>query len=333
VTGVPRLPVVALALCVASTTGAAQPPTPQPAAVAPAAPVLWRDPGPIGEKDLHWGVGSAARQPQPPFTFIKEDLSGSKPKVRVRDAAGVEWNVKLAGPAAEKNEVHPEVAANRLAGALGYFAEEDYFIAAGTIDGVRDLDRARDAIARDGTFRVARFERREPDTVRSDRTWSLDDNPFVDTKELSGLKILLALVNNWDNKPDNTAIDRVPAAGGFEDRYLFSDWGASFGRMSGPPDWSPAPTRWRLEHYQQQPLTRGVADNRVKLHFIGQVPMDAVPRDHAAWFVELAGQLSIEQVRAAFEAAGASPRDATAFAQRVLDKIAELRSAVQSSAF
>ena len=295
-----------------------------------AAPVLWRDPGAIADKDLTWGPGSAERQPQPPFTFLKEDVSGSKPKVRVRDARGVQWNVKFAGPTPDKNEVHAEVAASRLLWALGYIAEENYFVPQGTIEAVKDLERARASIDKDGSFRNARFERRDPHTERMASSWPLDANPFVGSKELSGLKIFLALVNNWDNKPENTAIDRVTTPSGVEEQYLFSDWGASFGRMSGPPSWEPAPTRWRVDDYAAQPLTRGVENGTVILHYIGQVPMPAIPVDHARWFVDLAAQLRTEQVRAAFAAAGATGADAERFAARFVEKVQELRTTLQS---
>lgn len=56
--------------------------------------VLWRDPGAVASKDLFWGNGGRAEAPRPPFTFVDEDLSGTKPKVRVTDARGTKWNVK-----------------------------------------------------------------------------------------------------------------------------------------------------------------------------------------------------------------------------------------------
>jgi hypothetical protein len=298
-------------------------------------PVLWHDPGAIADKNLTYGPGSADRLPKPPFTFIKEDESGSKPKVRVSDANGVEWNVKFAGAIDQKNEVNAEVAANRIAWALGYVAEEHYFVPEGRIEGVKDLKRAKGSIADDGSFRIARFERREPSTSRppvAERRWSFDDNPFAGSRELSGLKILLALLNNWDNKPANTSIESVTAPdGSTELRYLFSDWGASFGRMAGPPSWTPSPTRWRVEDYKAQPLTTGVDGTNVKLFFLGQVPMDTVPIEHARWFVELASQLKGEQLRAAFEAAGAPAADADAFAAVFLSKVDQLRAVVSPS--
>jgi hypothetical protein len=215
---------------------------------------------------------------------------------------------------------------------MGYFAEEDYYVASGAIAGAGRLSRATPAVSPDGSFRTARFERRPSNVVRGDRQWTLDKNPFVGSRELSGLKIVLALLNNWDNKPDNTVVETVTTDAGSEERYLFSDWGASFGRMAGPPSWSPAPTRWQVQDYKQQPLTRGVAGGILKLHYEGQVPIDGVPLEHAQWFATLAGQLRAEQARAAFGAAGASASDAEGFAARLMEKIDELRSAVQSSA-
>jgi hypothetical protein len=296
-----------------------------------AAPVLWRDPGPIASRDVFWGAASADRQPVPPFRFVKEDTSGSKPKLQVIDARGTTWRVKLGGPEPGKNEVHPEVAASRLMWALGYLVEEHYYVASGRIEGIKDLDRASAAINADGSFRVARFERRAPNVERSGRTWTLDDNPFAGSKELSGLKLMTALVNNWDNKHFNTAVDVVTLPDGrVEEHYLFSDLGASFGRMAGPP-WTTSPTRWKVDDYRAQPLVKGVEGDSVRLHFEGQVPMESVPLAHAQWFVSLASQLTQDQVRAAFKAAGASEAEVEGFSARFLEKVRELQSAIEIS--
>jgi hypothetical protein len=100
--------------------------------------------------------------------------------------------------------------------------------------------------------------------------------------------------------------------------------------MAGPP-WTTAPTRWNAEHYRAQPFVKGVDGDVVRLHFEGQVPMNSVPLPHAQWFAQLAGQLTPEQVQAAFTAAGASPDEAAAFGARVIEKIRELQSAIETS--
>ena len=295
-----------------------------------AAPVLWRDPGPIAGKDLAQGPTAPDRAPAPPFTFVEEDISGSKPKVKVVDAKGVTWKVKFAGTDPTKNEVNAEIAASRIMWALGYLVEEHYYVPAGVIQDVKNLDRAKGVIAADGQFRMARFDRRAADVERSGRTWTLAQNPFAGSKELSGLMLVTALINNWDNKPENTGIDLTKNG---EEHYLISDLGAAFGRMAGPPSWNPAPSRWNVEHYREQKFVKGVEGGTVLLNFEGQVPMPPIPIEHARWFAELAGQLSKDQARGAFIAAGATPAQADGFSARLLEKIAELQKAIEITRF
>src|SRR2546426_9705947 len=44
-------------------------------------PVIWRDPGAVETLDFVGGVGGREHAPQPPFTFVEENLKGSNPKV------------------------------------------------------------------------------------------------------------------------------------------------------------------------------------------------------------------------------------------------------------
>src|SRR6185503_5936378 len=62
--------------------------------------------------------------------------------------------------------------------------------------------------------------------------WSWFKNPFTGTKELSGLKVMMALINNWDLKEINNAIYQEKSADG--PRYVVSDLGASFGETGNP---------------------------------------------------------------------------------------------------
>src|SRR5713226_3308350 len=56
--------------------------------------VLWRDPTDISSRDLFYGPGGEKHAPHGTFTFLKEDLKGTNPKIVVRDEEGVEWGVK-----------------------------------------------------------------------------------------------------------------------------------------------------------------------------------------------------------------------------------------------
>ena len=51
-------------------------------------------------------------------------MNGTSPKLKVKDAQGVEWKVKMGA------EPQAETAATRFLWAAGYFVDEDYFQAA-----------------------------------------------------------------------------------------------------------------------------------------------------------------------------------------------------------
>ena len=286
--------------------------------------ILWRDPGPIAKRNLFWGMGSAARAPRAPFTFVDEDTSGNRPKLTVTDAAGVRWTVKLAPPDPLLNEVHAEIAATRLLWALGYLVDENYYVPSGRIQGVKDLKRATDVIGPDGSFKVARFERRDPKLERVGE-WDIENNEFKGSKELSGFLAAMLLINSWDVKPLNTVVLRT--TGDVRDEYyIFSDLGSTFGSMKGSNNQS----RWNLEQYRDTKYVTGVVKG-TQLQF--QFPLlgsdlVAIPIDHARWFSGLVSQLTDAQLRQAFEAAGATPQERAGFAAAVKAKILELRVAI-----
>lgn len=294
------------------------------APTAPEAPRLWQDPGPLAARDLFHGAASPDRAPRPPFTFLKEDASGTRPKLHVRDANGQRWSVKFDRRSGRGREVPAEIAASRLAWALGYFVEESYLVRDETIVGVERLSRGRRVLDERGHFTVARFEARPKEVERLDVRWTVADNPFTGSRELSGLVLLAALVNDWDFRAGNTTVLRVPSAHGAESRYLVSDWGTAFGRMS------PRRSRWDLDDYRKHPQFFTRVDNLVEVNLYpdDQPERARVPRDHARWFADLAAQLTVGQLRQAFEAAGATDAERDGFAEAVHDRIARLHAAV-----
>jgi len=296
-------------------------------------PVLWHDPGAIASLDLSWSDRAHFKPPVPPFTFLKEDTSGTRAKVRVKDAKGVEWNVKLAGDADDTAEVHAEVAAQRIVWALGYFVEPGFFVDGGTIAGVKNLHRASRGLTNDGRFRAARFKE-PPHSEATGDHWTFKDNPFVGTRELSGLMILMTMINNWDVSANNLGVLHDKESG--ELRYVVTDLGASFGHMENVrlpfSIFSTYPwTKWNVHDYQRQTFIDSVHDGRIRLHFRGEVTMPEIPIEHARWFAGLAIQLTATQVRQAFEAAGATPAEVNGFSARFLEKVGDLQTAVSAS--
>jgi hypothetical protein len=287
---------------------------------AAATPVLWRDPGDIASRDLFWGAGASARAPQGPFTFVEEDTTGTNPKITVKDARGETWDIKF------DEEVHAEVAANRLVWALGYMVEHHYFVPDGMVSGATGLTRAAKHVGPDGAFTKARFRWRNPATPRTEEEWTMERNPFVGSKELSGLFILMTLVNNWDIMgPRNNKVLRATLPDGRVERwFLVSDLGATFGRMGGGVVTNH--TKWNLEHFRAEPFIEQAENGRLNLAHDGYDPdLDKVPIEHARWFAGLAAQLTPAQIRRAFEAAGATPQEIEGYTAKLVEKIAELK--------
>ncbi len=172
------------------------------------------------------------------------------------------------------------------------------------------------------------FEKR-PDNIARRRTfWTWESNPFNRTKELSGLAILNALVNNWDAKATNNNVLAMFDEDGttVKEWYLVADWGAAFGKMGG----FMSHTKWDLDAYSKQPFLDGAAGNQLRLHYSGKMGsgLKVVPIEHARWFAGLIGKLTDDQLRDAFKAAGATPAEIDGFSQRMRVKINELKTAV-----
>src|SRR5215204_4614624 len=279
--------------------------------------VLWRDPGHIPSRDLHHGPGAPHLAPQAPFTFIEEVKTGESPKFKVSDARGVKWNVKL-GP-----EAQSETVSTRLVWAVGYFAEEAYYFDEVRVEGMRRLSRGREYVS-GNTVRGARFEPRRAH-VEEGPEWSWRDSPFEGSREMSGLKVLMILLNNFDARKGNNHILYTDAAGGREARYVVTDLGATLGRAGGLGG---KRVKNDLEAFLSTEFVRGVDsedgvvefdfDTRPKgfghlsvLHpkyYRGEVKkekaMRGIPVEHARWVGSLLSQLTEDQLRTAFRAAG-----------------------------
>jgi hypothetical protein len=284
--------------------------------------VLWRDPGPVAARDLFWGSGAPDRVPQAPLRFQDEDTSGTQPKLVVVDARGVVWDVKFGV------EPRAELAANRIIWALGYPVEEMYFVPEGIIQHTPRLKRADEHVSADGRFTAARFRRRDPSIEHTGDAWAFGQNPFGGRQDLSGLKILMTLINNWDiDGPRNNAILRVTTpTGSVEHWYIVADLGATFGRMGG---FGSNHTKWDLASFLTEPFIERVDRDRLELDYDGLDPsLDAVPIEHARWFAGLASQLTEAALRRAFEAAGATLAEIDGFSRKLAAKIAELSTAV-----
>ena len=298
--------------------------------------LIWRDPGPAESLDLAAGPGGRDGAPVPPFRFIEEHASGSNPSVSVRDARGRTWRVKWG------EEVHTETFAARLAWAAGYFVEVNYFVPGGSIEQADGLQRARQCIDEAGAFGSARFELDEPGVVKhfDEHSWAWNDNPFVGTRELNGLKIVMMLVSNWDNKDvrdvargSNTAIFEYrmsPAL--LEARYLIIDWGAALGTWGSNVL---SRGRWDCQAFaaQNDQFVTGIDGDTVLWGYKGQRTADAITGlsvHDVRWIYQYLGGLSDEQIAAGLRASGGTETEIAEFTKSLRIRIDRLRAVAES---
>jgi len=297
--------------------------------------VLWQSPGAITVHDWIWGAGGEAKAPQPPFAFVDEDFHGTNPKIRVRDAKGVQWTVKFGG------ENHGDVFSSRLLYALGYLTQPTYYAESGTITGLHDLKRARPFVARDGSFHFARFKLRNHKALApvDGDAWSWNENPFVGTPELNGLKILMMLTSNWDAKDardgqgSNTAIYSKPGKDANRRFYAFDDWGASMGKWGGFFERD----KWDPEGYQAQTkdFVRSAPGGRIEWGYRGKHDQDitqGISVDDVRWLLRYLSRVTDEELRAGLRASGATEEEIAIYARSVRERIAQLQSLAGSDA-
>jgi len=276
--------------------------------------------------------------PRAPFRFVKEKLGGTNPKVEVEDAAGRHWIVKFG------SEVHADAFAARLLNVLGYASEPTFFVQSGSINETHDLKRAKHFVSKDASFRSARFKLHPHGSQEGTGTWSWVENPFVGTRELGGLKILIMLTSNWDTKDardgengSNNEIIRIGSADS-SPWYAVTDWGASFGKAGG----FFGRARWDWNGYRAQTFSfvRLASDGSLDWGFKGKHGRDitvGVGLNDIRWLLPHLSRITDEGLEAGFTASGASGPVAREFTrsmrQRIvrLQRIAEFTNVQQAS--
>jgi hypothetical protein len=297
---------------------------------------LWNQPGDIQSENLFYGTGGQAHEPHGPFTFDKEDLEGSNPKFDVRDSQGVKWKIKLG------EEARPETVASRFVWAVGYHADEDYFVSEVRVTGLPEhVHRGQDMIEPGGVMHDVRLKREQGG--KKVGIWSWRDNPYSGSRELDGLRVMMAVVDNWDLKNENNAIRDEKQDGGASQRvYEGSDLGASFGTTGR--GLTHGGSKGNLGAYKSAKFITKVRPDyvdfavpshpelllafdtpefisRMELRWIGR----DIPRQNVRWIADLLGQLSDQQIRDAFRSAGYLGPELDGFTFAFEHRIAELK--------
>jgi hypothetical protein len=284
-------------------------------------PVMWR-PHKIESLDLLAGPGGERGRPDlRRLQLIKTDQTGYSPKYRVRDASGREWVAKVG------NEAQSETAAVRLVWAAGYVTEVNYLAPCVHIPRAPKPRKKVERCEGDG-FANVRFEARPKQWKRLDDPWKWKENPFVGMHQLEGLKVLMALLNNWDLKDSNNVIIYAPnGRRRGELRYVISDLGATFGRTgSVPVFWRITRSRNKPEDYADSKFIEKIEGGYVDFHFAGihRGMLDRINVDDARWLGELLSRLSDKQLSDAFRAANYTPEEIQTLTEAVRTRVNEL---------
>ena len=251
-------------------------------------PVLWNNPTDIQTRNLLLGAGGDSMKPDlSRVTFIEQKSGGYSTKYRVKDGAGNEWIAKIG------REAQPDTAANRIVWALGYETEIAYLVPHLKIEGKGDFDNVR-------------LEAR-PANVKRTGPWSWENNPFKDTPEFRGLKILMLMINNWDMKDDNNQILATRNETDAPLRYIISDLGGSFGKTGG----AISRTRNKPSDYVKATFIEKVNGDVIDFKYDGKNKklFEGLTVSDARWLSDLLTRLSDEQLKDAFRAANYSPEE------------------------
>jgi hypothetical protein len=287
--------------------------------------LLWVDPTDIETRDLFYGIGGKSGVPDPSggFKFIERKTGGYSPKIIVEDGKGKKWTAKYG------SEAKPETAATRIVWAAGYHVDQDYFL--------KDVQIA----GWNGPTRDFRFEL-DHDGYKSDGSWEWKSNPLLGAREMDGLKVLMALVNNFDLKTDNNKIVHPDKKSGESNEKIFyvNDLGATFGSTG---NWftslpligelpaalfKSAGTKGDPKEYEEGKFIQKVEDGKVYFHFTRRKARNAIGSvkiENAIWMGDILGRLSDKQITDAFRAGGFSDNEASIYLKVVKNRIKQLQ--------
>jgi len=268
-------------------------------------PVFWREPADVASRNLLLGAGGEEMKPDiSRVTFVEQRTGGYSTKYEVRDAKGNKWIAKIG------KEAQTDTAANRLLWGLGYETEIAYHYPKLKIEGK-------------GEFEDVRLEAR-PKGVDRVGNWMWENNPFQNTPEFRGLKILMVMINNWDMKDDNNEIlaTRNATTGEAELRYIISDLGGSFGKTGGFFSRS----RNEPKDYVKADFIKAVKGDVIDFSYSGknQKLFSNLTVADAQWLSERFKGLSDEQIKDAFRSAHYTPEEVDSLTIALKERIAAL---------
>lgn len=269
---------------------------------------LWHEPDP--DRDLFWGIGGERLAPDPSATYkvLEIKQGGFSRGVTVEGPDNRKWNVKF------PPEASTEVVASRILWAVGYHQPPIYYVGHWNAEGASDPNPQL----------PGRFRETRPDLhglEATDETWSYYRGPFVGTRPLNGLLVLMVMLGNSDLKDEQNVVYTLKEPfQGASRWYVARDLGQSFGR-TGVID---AP-RGDVKIFEETPFIKGMNGPYVKFEWRGRHDslIDRMTPADVHWICEKLQRLTDTQWEDAFRAGGYAPEMANRYIRRFKQKIEE----------
>jgi hypothetical protein len=273
---------------------------------------LWEAPADLRRQDLFNGPWGPEHAPDPDavYTFIRPKKGGANPGVVVRDPRGRTWRVKQARHRDHGDEPPVEVTLSRILSAVGYHQPPVYYLPS-----FRMTKGSRTHVEPAGRFRLD-----DPAALDDLGQWEWQRNPFVGTRPLHGLLVILLVFNSFDLKDSNNTIYDVRQGERAERWYVVRDLG---GALGGTGRFA---TRNNIDKFERFIVFGGVRDNRVEFNHGGKkksLIREWITIADVHWATTLLAGLSDRQWDDAFRAGGYEPALRARFIKKIQTTIAE----------
>ena len=271
---------------------------------------LWVDPGPT-PRDLYWGIGGQRYAPPPDaiYKLKAKDDTGFSVSYDVISPDGTEWSAKI-GP-----EAQTEAVVSRILWGLGYHQPPNYYLPSWKLDAAGDKPRLESE---------ARFRPKLEQLTRLDEYWKWAENPFSGTRPVTGLLVIMLMLNSTDLKDDNNSIyDLKQPWDGASRWYLARDVGAALGATG-----KLYPRRNWLEGFEKHGFIKHVGDGKVEFWYDGRHKelLTMIEPADVQWAAARMERLTERQWRDAFRAGNYADAETDRYLRRIRQKIADAKA-------
>jgi len=279
---------------------------------------FWIDPGDT-PRDTFWGVGGEKFAPskEVKYEFKAKDELGFSVSYDVVSPDKTEWSAKI-GP-----EAQTETLLSRLLWALGYHQPPVYYLPSwDLIEETGEVKRVSEA----------RFRPKLDTLDRKKEYWRWSDNPFVGTRQFTGLFVILLMFNSTDLKDDNNSIYELkapwPSVPGVRKWFLVRDLGAALGETG-----KLFPRRNWIDGFEKEAFITDVKGSEIKFAYTGrhQELLKMVKPDDLRWAAERLQALTDKQWNDAFRASNYADEIRDRYLRKIRQKIAEALEASKTA--